>query len=167
MIQSLHALRSLELGECSEFLNTFGSSVLIELKNLERLRLEKIQGSCCNADLLASISKLEKLTDLELINIDVTDGFEDSLPKCQNIKRLMIVPVYQSAELNNDIILKSTADLSRTLKYFVWGIIEEQLQSPRPPNECSENSWIPTSKPTSEKEILQQLYNAGEYTVLF
>ncbi|KAJ8687176.1 hypothetical protein QAD02_022970 [Eretmocerus hayati] len=129
IIQSLQNLDTLELGECSDFPDKFGTTILIKLQNLERLRLEKGQGSCCTFDILNGISQLNKLTQLELVNFDVKNGFDDCLANCKNIKRLLIIPTYvsQSATSNN-MILGGVTELSNNLTHFVWGVTQELLR---------------------------------------
>ncbi|XP_011503795.1 PREDICTED: uncharacterized protein LOC105366895 isoform X2 [Ceratosolen solmsi marchali] len=129
ILQSLRDLETLELGECSDFPDKFGTGVLIKLQNLERLRLEKGQGSCCTFDILEGISKLENLTQLELVNFDVKNGFDKCLANCKKIKRLLIIPTYvsQSATSNN-MILGGVTELSNNLTHFVWGVTQELLR---------------------------------------
>ncbi|XP_058798404.1 uncharacterized protein LOC131668335 isoform X1 [Phymastichus coffea] len=129
VLQVLHSLQTLELGECSDFPEKFGTAVLIKLQNLERLRLEKGQGSCCTFDILEGISKLDNLSQLELVNFDVKSGFDKYLADCKNIKRLLIIPTYvsQSATSNN-MILAGVTELSNNLTHFVWGVTQELLR---------------------------------------
>lgn len=129
VLKSLENLETLELGECSDFPEKFGTAVLMNLHNLERLRLEKGQGSCCTFDILEGISKLENLIQLELVNFDVKNGFDKYLANCKNIKRLLIIPTYvsQSATSNN-MILGGVTELSNSLTHFVWGVTQELLR---------------------------------------
>lgn len=129
IIQSLKNLEVLELGECSDFLDNFGTTILTNLKKLERLRLEKGQGSCCTFDILDGISKMKNLTQLELVNFDVKNGFDKCLADCKNLKRLLIIPTYvsQSATSNN-MILGGVTELSNNLTHFVWGVTQELLR---------------------------------------
>lgn len=129
ILQNLQNLQTLELGECSDFPDKFGTLVLIKLRNLERLRLEKGQGSCCTFDMLEGIAKLENLTQLELVNFDVKNGFDKYLANCKNIKRLLVIPTYvsQSATSNN-MILGGVTKLSNNLTHFVWGVTQELLR---------------------------------------
>lgn len=122
-------LQALELGECSDFPEKFGTTVFIKLQKLERLRLEKGQGSCCTFDMLEGISNLENLSQLELVNFDVKSGFDKYLANCKNIKRLLIIPTYvsQSATSNN-MILAGVTELSNNLTHFVWGVTQELLR---------------------------------------
>ncbi|KAK2588674.1 hypothetical protein KPH14_001573 [Odynerus spinipes] len=129
IIQTLVNLETLELGECSDFPDKFGTAVLIKLQKLERLRLEKGQGSCCTFDILEGVSKLENLSQMELVNFDVKNGFDKCLANCKNIKRLLIIPTYisQSATSNN-MVLGGVTELSNNLTHFVWGVTLELLR---------------------------------------
>ncbi|XP_012256554.2 titin homolog [Athalia rosae] len=129
VIESLTNLETLELGECSDFPEKFGTVVLLKLQKLERLRLEKGQGSCCTFDILDGVSKLDQLIQLELVNFDVKNGFDKYLANCKNIKRLLIIPTYisQSATSNN-MVLGGVTELSNNLTHFVWGVTLELLR---------------------------------------
>ncbi|XP_043509426.1 uncharacterized protein LOC122528414 isoform X3 [Frieseomelitta varia] len=129
IIQTLVNLETLELGECSDFPDKFGTTVLIKLQKLERLRLEKGQGSCCTFDILEGVSKLQNLIQMELVNFDVKNGFDKYLANCKNIKRLLIIPTYisQSATSNN-MVLGGVTELSNNLTHFVWGVTLELLR---------------------------------------
>ncbi|XP_070166906.1 titin homolog [Polyergus mexicanus] len=129
VIQVLINLETLELGECSDFPDKFGTNVLIKLNKLERLRLEKGQGSCCTFDILEGVSKLENLCQMELVNFDVKNGFDKCLANCKNIKRLLIIPTYisQSATSNN-MVLGGVTELSNNLTHFIWGVTLELLR---------------------------------------
>ncbi|CAK9801388.1 F-box/LRR-repeat protein 7 [Anthophora quadrimaculata] len=129
IIQALVNLEALELGECSDFPDKFGTTVLIKLQKLERLRLEKGQGSCCTFDILDGVSKLRNLSQMELVNFDVKNGFDKCLANCKNIKRLLIIPTYisQSATSNN-MVLGGVTELSNNLTHFVWGVTLELLR---------------------------------------
>ncbi|XP_029174154.1 uncharacterized protein LOC114942858 [Nylanderia fulva] len=129
IIQVLVNLETLELGECSDFPDKFGTNVLIKLNKLERLRLEKGQGSCCTFDILEGVSKLENLCQMELVNFDVKNGFDKCLANCKNIKRLLIIPTYisQSATSNN-MVLGGVTELSNNLTHFIWGVTLELLR---------------------------------------
>ncbi|XP_076638788.1 uncharacterized protein LOC143350607 isoform X1 [Colletes latitarsis] len=129
IIQTLINLEALELGECSDFPDKFGTTVLIKLQKLERVRLEKGQGSCCTFDILDGVSKLQNLSQMELVNFDVKNGFDKCLANCKNIKRLLIIPTYisQSATSNN-MVLGGVTELSNNLTHFVWGVTLELLR---------------------------------------
>ncbi|XP_015587032.1 uncharacterized protein LOC107263886 isoform X2 [Cephus cinctus] len=129
ILESLTNLETLELGECSDFPEKFGTAILTKLHKLERLRLEKGQGSCCTFDILEGISRLPTLIQLELVNFDVKNGFDKCLANCKNIKRLLIIPTYisQSATSNN-MVLGGVTELSNNLTHFVWGVTLELLR---------------------------------------
>jgi hypothetical protein len=66
VLQNFQNLETLELGKGSDLFERFGSMVLVKLKKLEQMRLEKGEGHCCTFDILDNISKLERLAQLEL-----------------------------------------------------------------------------------------------------
>lgn len=128
VIGSLVNLEILELGECSNFPASFGTDVLVKLNKLVKIRLEKGQGTCCTFEILDGISKLEKIQELELINFDVKQGFDQCLAKCCNLKKLLIIPTYisQSATTNN-MVIGGVTKLADSLDVFVWGVTRELL----------------------------------------
>lgn len=129
VIAQLENLESLDLGECTDFPDTFGNDILIKLKNLEKLRLEKGQESCNTFEILEAVRNMEKLEQLELVNFDIKTGFNKSLGACSNIKKLLIIPTYisQSATTNN-MVLSGVLHLRNTLTHFVWGVTLELLR---------------------------------------
>lgn len=129
VIGNLDALETLELGECSEFSNDFSIDVLSNLSNLERLRLEKGQDQCCLFDILDTIAKMPNLAQLELVNFDIKTGFDVHLPKCSNLKRLLIIPTYisQSATTNH-MVLKGILELANSLEQLTWVVTLELLR---------------------------------------
>lgn len=90
VIADLVELQSLELGECSDFPEDFGSNVLSKLQKLERLRLEKGQGNCHTFSILECVSQLPVISQLELVNFDIKAGFDKSLALCTNIRRYTV-----------------------------------------------------------------------------
>ncbi|KAJ8688047.1 hypothetical protein QAD02_023842, partial [Eretmocerus hayati] len=156
-----HGLVLLELGECTEFDDNFGSGTLIHLQNLERLRLENVSSSGV-ADILAVVSKLGKLSHLELVNVDITVGFDANLHKCRNIRKLMLVPSYESKEKiaqTNKSILRNTYSLTETLKKFTWGVNEDLV---RLPIESSDKDSVQSTEPMFSAEMMKVLYGVGE-----
>lgn len=128
-IGSLTALESLELGDCTEFTAPFARSVLIKLKHLQRLRLEKGQEKCCTFEILDAIIRLPKLSQLELINFDIKAGFDARIGLCKNLRRLLLIPTYisQSATTNN-MILSGILKLEDSLQEFTWVVTQELLR---------------------------------------
>ena len=129
IIGSLVNLETLELGDCSDFPDKFGTEVLLKLQKLERLRLEKGQGTCCTFDILEGVSKLQNLNQLELVNFDVKNGFDKCLANCKYIKRLLIIPTYISqSATSNHMVLGGVTELHDNLTHFVWGVTLELLR---------------------------------------
>ncbi|XP_063705111.1 uncharacterized protein LOC134834386 isoform X2 [Culicoides brevitarsis] len=129
ILQYLSKLETLELGECSNFPDTFASSILPKLTNLEKLRLEKWQQNCNTSKLLDTIAKLPKLTQLELINFDVQADFDIKISNCVNIKKLLLIPTYVSqSATTNKLILSGVLKMYRTLEKFIWTITNELLR---------------------------------------
>ncbi|XP_025203764.1 uncharacterized protein LOC112600685 isoform X1 [Melanaphis sacchari] len=120
----------LEIGDCDCLPSDFALS-LKRFVNLKSLRLE----NCCGKwesfaqDVFTVIRGLEKLTILELINIEFSNCVEDELEKCLGIKALLIIPAYvsQSATTNCHLI-DCLKKLSKTLTHLVWGLTHELLR---------------------------------------
>ncbi|KRT81253.1 F-box domain-containing protein, partial [Oryctes borbonicus] len=129
VIADLSNLESLDLGECTDFPNTFGSGILTRLEKLEKLRLEKGQGTCYTFEILEAVKNMPKLEQLELVNFDIKSGFDKALGACTNIKKLLIIPTYisQSATTNH-MVLGGVLRLQSTLSHFVWGVTLELLR---------------------------------------
>jgi hypothetical protein len=129
VIAALRSLESLDLGECSDFPTNFGEEILIKLKNLEKLRLEKGQGNCHTFEILDAVQQMPQLEQLELVNFDIKTGFDVALGGCRNIRKLLIIPTYisQSATTNH-MVLGGVLRLQSTLSLFVWGVTLELLR---------------------------------------
>uniref|UniRef100_A0A1B6DU40 F-box domain-containing protein n=2 Tax=Clastoptera arizonana TaxID=38151 RepID=A0A1B6DU40_9HEMI len=130
VLNNMEAMETLELGECMKLPESFISESLSKMTKLRRLRLEKGQGSeCPTLNLLEKIGQCPSITQLELINFDVKNGFEVALANCSNIKTFLIIPTYitQSATTNH-LIVEGVSKLSKTLTYFVWGLTLELLR---------------------------------------
>lgn len=89
-------LEHLAIGDCNSLSIDFVVS-LRRLYNLKSLRLE----NCCGAnwnliaqDVCRAIKSLDKLTILELINIEVNKIVEEQLEKCCGLRVLLIIPCY-------------------------------------------------------------------------
>ncbi|KAH1022092.1 hypothetical protein HUJ04_011542 [Dendroctonus ponderosae] len=129
VLAELVNLEWLDLGECTDFPKNFGSDILLKLNRLEKLRLEKGQGSCHTFEILEAVKDMERLEQLELVNFDVKTGFDKAIGLCTNIKKLMIIPTYisQSATTNN-MVLSGVLQLHESLSHFVWGVTLELLR---------------------------------------
>lgn len=129
VISELKNLESLDLGECTDFPVSFGSDILVKLDKLEKLRLEKGQGTCYTFEILEAVKDMPKLEQLELVNFDIKPGFDKALGACSNIKKLLIIPTYisQSATTNH-MVLGGVLRLQKTLSHFVWGVTLELLR---------------------------------------
>lgn len=89
-------LEFFEIGDC-DCLSTELASPLKRLVNLKSLRLENCGRWDSSAhEVFTVIRSLEKLTILELINIEFSSVVEDELEKCVGIKALLIIPAYVS-----------------------------------------------------------------------
>lgn len=129
VLERLDKLETLELGECTNFPDSFASDILPKLVHLERLRLEKWQQNCSTSKLLESIAKLPSLSQLELINIDVQSDFDIKLSNCTNIKRLLLIPTYVSqSATTNRLVLSGILKMSSSLQSFIWTITNELLR---------------------------------------
>lgn len=129
-LENMKDLESLELGECCELNASVASKALAKLKRLQRLRLEKGQGSVCpTLAILETCKELKSLVQLELINFDIKSGFDTTIAKCTNLRTLLIIPTYvtQSATTNH-LVMEGVSKLSKTLTLFVWGITLELLR---------------------------------------
>jgi len=120
----------LEIGDCDCLSKDFAVS-LNRFINLKSLRLENCCGKwdSCAQDVFTAIRGLEKLTILELVNIEFSNCVEDELEKCVGIKALLIIPAYvsQSATTNCHLI-DCLKKLSKTLTHLVWGLTHELLR---------------------------------------
>lgn len=172
VLQNLQNLETLELGECTDLPERFGSLVLIKLKKLERLRLEKGEGHCCTFDILDNISKLERLIQLELVNFDVKTGFDNYLAACKNMKKLLVIPTYicQSATSNN-MVLGGVTKLSSNLSHFIWGVTQELLRVTEIfRDQCNQSTEqikvdsIPVLKPVPCYDLIKNMQNDGKDT---
>ncbi|XP_021704732.1 uncharacterized protein LOC110677749 [Aedes aegypti] len=126
--ENLVNLESLELGECTEIgLNL--AEILPNLTKLQRLRLEKGQENFNMFAVLEGIATLPDLNQLELINCDVKVGFDKHINKCNNIKKLLLIPTYVSqSAATNHMVLSGIAKLRDTLEVFIWTVTVELLR---------------------------------------
>ncbi|KAL3266834.1 hypothetical protein HHI36_010986 [Cryptolaemus montrouzieri] len=152
VISDLSNLESLDLGECTDFPKNFGKDILSKLKKLEKLRLEKGQGSCHTFEMLDAVKDMHQLEQLELVNFDIKAGFDKALGACKNIKKLLIIPTYisQSATTNH-MVLGGVLRLQKSLSHFVWGVTLELLRVTELfVDQCEE----PEKKEKKEKKVI-------------
>ncbi|CAH1720874.1 unnamed protein product [Aphis gossypii] len=122
-------LEFFEIGDC-DCLSPEFASPLKRFVNLKSLRLENCgRWESCAQDVFPVIRSLEKLTILELVNIEFSSVVEDELEKCVGIKALLIIPAYvsQSATTNCHLI-DCLKKLSKNLTHLVWGLTHELLR---------------------------------------
>lgn len=159
VLGQLITLKSLELGDCGDFDSIFTKTVLPQLKNLQRLRLENgIETKVCTLQVLLAVAGMEVLQQLELINFDIPGGFDEMLSLCVNITKLLIAPTYLSkSAVTNHLILSGAKQMAETLKVFTWCINYELLYvTGHYMNQCEEiigkntfpfDQFIPILKP--------------------
>ncbi|XP_026818447.1 uncharacterized protein LOC113557236 isoform X2 [Rhopalosiphum maidis] len=120
----------LEIGDCNFLSKDFAVS-LKRFVNLKSLRLENCHGKWESyaQDVFTAIRGLEKLTILELVNIEFSNCVEDELEKCVGIKALLIIPAYMSkSATTNCHLIDCLEKLSKTLTHLVWGLTLELLR---------------------------------------
>ncbi|TRY71707.1 hypothetical protein TCAL_04757 [Tigriopus californicus] len=126
-IASLTNLTHLELGDCTKFGDS--PSALFQslgaLKQLKSLRLEK---SVLGIH-LGELRWNTNLENLELINVQLKEGFGDGLVRLQSLKKLLLIPIYKDevASINSEI-LDSALSMSQ-LTHFYLGLTTEWLNS--------------------------------------
>ncbi|XP_062554499.1 uncharacterized protein LOC134219695 isoform X1 [Armigeres subalbatus] len=127
-LENLVNLESLELGECTEIGQNL-AEILPSLTKLQRLRLEKGQENFNMFAVLEGIASLPDLNQLELINCDVKVGFDKHINKCNNIKKLLLIPTYVSqSAATNHMVLSGVAKLKESLEVFIWTVTVELLR---------------------------------------
>lgn len=95
-------LEHLAIGDCNYLFEHFASDFAVSLErlfNLKSLRLENCSGDKWNViaqDIFRVIRHLDKLTILELINIEFNKTVEEELGKCCAICALLIIPKYST-----------------------------------------------------------------------
>lgn len=127
-LRHLSKLESLELGDCTMLASDFARETLPSLINLKRLRLENGKDDCPTDEILESISSLDNLTQLELINFDLKAYLDTKLALCQNLKKLLLIPTYQQqSATTNHIILNGILKLT-SLEVFTWVVTIELIR---------------------------------------
>lgn len=128
VLGNLLELETLELGECNELAAGFGTGMLLRLKRLQRLRLER-GVDCCTFEILDAVAQMPALTQLELVNFDIKPEFDAHLQRCKNVRRLLVIPTYisQSATTNH-MILNALLQLADNLEQLTWVVTLELLR---------------------------------------
>uniref|UniRef100_A0A8D8PXS5 MBD domain-containing protein n=1 Tax=Cacopsylla melanoneura TaxID=428564 RepID=A0A8D8PXS5_9HEMI len=127
LTQSCPQLTALELGSCAKLTAKDGAK-LTRLTSLQKLRLEILVTGASNA-FLTQVSKMPQLSHLELINVDVTEGFDDILGECTSLRTFIIIPTYVSqSAVTNFLLLSGIAKLQTTLRLVSWGLTVELLK---------------------------------------
>lgn len=86
------------IGNCRSLPDDF-PILVTKLTNLKLLQLRKCQGRWEEFALktFEAISSLQNLKILELIHIEVNHTVGECLEKCNNIRGLLIIPVFESS----------------------------------------------------------------------
>ncbi|XP_060517753.1 uncharacterized protein LOC132696760 [Cylas formicarius] len=128
VITKITSLKSIALGDCWNLDRDFGKDVLSKFNNLERLRLENCR-ECHLVQILESVSEMPKLKHLDLIGINVDNGFNKALAFCKNLRKLTIVPNprrLKSAD-GNTKIKDGILQLKDDLHFLRWGFTPQYL----------------------------------------
>jgi hypothetical protein len=129
IISKLHQLESLELGNCKTYSKSqfqgMPFSKLAALHKLNHLRIEK-------GDIGSEIGALESLRSfrsLELVNVELKEGFSDGLIRLKNLKSFLLIPSYkgESAAVNSEVV-DSVLSLNN-LEQFILCFTKEWLDS--------------------------------------
>lgn len=128
-LRELTALESLELGHCEQLNDDQFAENLAFLEKLQRLRIEKGSPNFNINKVLDVISgKLHNLVQLELINCDVKNNFVAAIRGCRNVKRLLLIPTYQSqSAATNFMIMEGVMHLNN-LETIHWVVTNELLR---------------------------------------
>lgn len=94
LLENLVNLEYLCLGYCNNLPNSFATGVLTCLKKLQTLRLEGGQDTCV-LNILGAVSRMPTLQQLELLNFDIPPEFGKAMAACRNIKRFLLIPLYE------------------------------------------------------------------------
>ncbi|KAL1450689.1 hypothetical protein WDU94_003022 [Cyamophila willieti] len=127
LTQACPQLTALELGSCAH-LTAKDAAKMSRLTSLQKLRLEILVSGASNA-FLTQVSKMPQVTHLELINVDVTERFDEILGECTALRTFIIIPTYVSqSAVTNFLLLSGIAKLQTTLRLVSWGLTVELLK---------------------------------------
>ena len=107
-LTKLSNLTHLELGDCTglvpsgDLLQTLGAS----LERLVHLRVERAPHLA--AEDLGELRLLRGLQNLELIDVQLKEGFGEGLVKMQALKKLLLIPVYKDEVQKEAEILRNS-----------------------------------------------------------
>ena len=129
IISQLHNLESLEIGDCFKSGAVSGQAIplnkLVSLKKLVHLRIEKGE---IGRD-VGTLEMLSSLDRLELIDIELKQGFSEGFIRLRKLKQLLLIPSYKDevATVNSEIVdsVLSMAELN----LFILGLTNEWLES--------------------------------------
>jgi hypothetical protein len=113
-LTSLINLRHLELGDCNLAPPSLLQS-LSGLKLLTKLRIERIHLGIN----LSELRWLHSLHSLELIDVQLKEGFGDGLVKMLSLNKLLIIPVYKD-EVNIINSIAEAGTILFTSLFFRW-----------------------------------------------
>jgi len=125
MLCQLKNLTDLELGNCDLIEPEDLFSTLAQLPNLRYLRLEKGRFDRH----IGQLAHLPQLTELELIEFEMVQGFREGLVNLQNVRKLLLIPTYKDevAAINAEAL---DAFLSLTnLTHVYIGLTTEWLDT--------------------------------------
>lgn len=166
--EHLKNLESLELGCLDTCSDEKFSRNLKDLKCLQRLRMEKgtIEFNI-NSVLKVIATSLPALTQLELINCDIKPGFDESIEKCDNLRKILLIPTYVSqSAATNSMILRGIMGLGSVLQQFVWVVTTELLRVTELYMDQCDNKNDKPSKRSPEKLLSSPLKNSDCIPIL-
>ncbi|XP_050308680.1 uncharacterized protein LOC126745043 [Anthonomus grandis grandis] len=102
--------------------------LLRKFVKLKKLRLENCRKWDCRA-VLTEISLKPNFTHLELIEVNVLDGFRNGFSLCKNVTHFIIVlntPRFNLEAFTSDVML-AIQNLSSSLKKLTWGFSDRYL----------------------------------------
>ena len=92
-LTKLSNLTHLELGDCTGVPGDLLQSLSTSLDRLVSLRVERAPHLA--AENLGELRLLRGLQNLELIDVQLKEGFGEGLVKMQALKKLLLIPVYK------------------------------------------------------------------------
>ena len=115
-LTKLSNLTHLELGDCTGVPGDLLQSLSASLERLVHLRVERAP-HLATAENLGELRLLRGLQNLELIDVQLKEGFGEGLVKMQALKKLLLIPVYKDEVQTKAEILRDKMN-SRFWKTF-------------------------------------------------